>query len=137
MRTTSSYPLNLALIWKYEKQIQIAMTQLRVVVFCLHKYSNVIKTFAFINQMVYDILSINWRCCMTTAEMIKELCEQMNISISELARRIGQTPQNFSKKLKRETVSLGELKAIADVLGIKFEQAFILPDGNEIKTGNE
>ncbi|HBM7199099.1 TPA: XRE family transcriptional regulator, partial [Streptococcus suis] len=24
---------------------------------------------------------------MTTAEMIKELCEQMNISVSELARR--------------------------------------------------
>lgn len=49
---------------------------------------------------------------MTTAEMIKELCEQMNISISELARRIGQTPQNFSKKLKRETVSLDELKPL-------------------------
>ncbi|WP_261806272.1 helix-turn-helix domain-containing protein [Lapidilactobacillus luobeiensis] len=74
---------------------------------------------------------------MTTAEMIKELCEQMNISVSELARRVGQTPQNFSKKLKRETVSLDELKVIADVLGIKFEQAFILPDGNEIKTGNK
>ncbi len=74
---------------------------------------------------------------MTTAEMIKELCEQMNISVSELARRIGQTPQNFNKKLKRETVTLDELKAIADVLDIKFEQTFILPDGNEIKTGNE
>lgn len=74
---------------------------------------------------------------MTTAEMIKELCEQMNISVSELARRIGQTPQNFNKKLKRETVNLDELKTIADVLDIKFEQTFILPDGNEIKTGNE
>ena len=74
---------------------------------------------------------------MSTAEKIKELCEQMNISVSELARRIGQTPQNFNKKLKRETVTLDELKAIADVLGVKFEQVFILPDGNEIKTGNE
>ncbi|HFI0753188.1 TPA: helix-turn-helix domain-containing protein [Streptococcus suis] len=74
---------------------------------------------------------------MTTAEMIKELCEQMNISVSELARRIGQTPQNFNKKLERKTVSLDELKAVADVLGVKFEQSFILPDGNEIKTGNE
>lgn len=73
---------------------------------------------------------------MTTADMIKALCEQMNISVSELARRIGQTPQNFSKKLKRETVTLDELKAIADVLNVKFEQAFILTDGNEIKTGN-
>ena len=74
---------------------------------------------------------------MTTAEMIKELCEQMNISVSELARRIGQTPQNFSKKLQRETVSLDELKGIADVLGVKFVQAFILPDGEEINISNE
>jgi len=29
------------------------------------------------------------------------------------------------------------LKTIADVLDIKFEQTFILPDGNEIKTGND
>ena len=81
--------------------------------------------------------SVHWRCCMTTAEMIKELCEQMNISVSELARRIGQTPQNFNKKLQRETVTLDELKAIADVLGVKFVQAFILPDGEEIKISNE
>ena len=74
---------------------------------------------------------------MTTADMMKELCEQINISVSELARRIGQTPQNFNKKLQRETVNLDELKAIADVLGVKFEQAFILPGGDEIKTSNE
>ena len=69
--------------------------------------------------------------------LVKELCEQMNISVSELARRIGQTPQNFNKKLQRETVTLDELKAIADVLGVKFVQAFILPDGEEIKISNE
>ena len=74
---------------------------------------------------------------MTTAEMIKELCEQMNISVSELARRIGQTQQNFNKKLKRETVTLDELKAIADVLGVRFEQEFVLPYGDEIKISNE
>ena len=74
---------------------------------------------------------------MTTAEMITELCEQMNISVSELARRIGQTQQNFNKKLKRETVTLDELKAIADVLGVRFEQEFVLPDGDEIKISNE
>ena len=69
--------------------------------------------------------------------MIKKLCEQMNISVSELARRIGQTPQNFNKKLKRETVTLDELKAIAVVLGVKFVQGFVLPGGDEIKTGNQ
>ena len=74
---------------------------------------------------------------MTTADMIKQLCEQMNISVSELARRIGQTPQNFNKKLKRETVTLDELKAIADALDIKFEQAFILKDGIRVMTNNK
>lgn len=60
-----------------------------------------------------------------------------NISISELARRIGQTPQNFGKKLKRDTVTLEELKLIADVMGVTFEQSFIFPDGEQIKTSNE
>ena len=50
---------------------------------------------------------------------------------------LGQSPQNFGKKLKRETITLEELKAIAEVMDVKFEQAFILPDGNKIKAGNE
>lgn len=74
---------------------------------------------------------------MKTSDMIRRLCEQMNISVSELARRLDQSPQNFGKKLKRETITLEELKTIADVMDVKFEQAFILPDGKEIKTGNE
>ena len=74
---------------------------------------------------------------MKTSDMIRRLCEQMNISVSELARRLDQSPQNFGKKLKRETITLEELKTLADVMNVKFEQAFILPDGNEIKTGSE
>ena len=74
---------------------------------------------------------------MKTSDMIRQLCEQMNISVSELARRLGQSPQNFGKKLKRETITFEELKTIADVMDVKFEQTFILPDGNEIKAGSE
>ena len=74
---------------------------------------------------------------MNTSNLVKKLCKEKGISVAELARRIGQTPQNFNKKLKRETVTLDELKAIADAMDVKFEQAFILRDGNEIKTGNE
>jgi len=70
---------------------------------------------------------------MKTSDMIRQLCERMNIKVSELARRLDQSPQNFGKKLKRETITLEELKSIADVMNVKFEQAFILPDGNEIK----
>lgn len=69
---------------------------------------------------------------MTTSDMIRELCIKMNISVSELARRIGQSPQNFNKKLKRGTVNLDELFAIADTFGIIFEQGYILQTGEEI-----
>ncbi len=72
-----------------------------------------------------------------TSDMIRQLCEEMDISISELARKLGQSPQNFGKKLKRETISLEELKAIADVMGVKFEQSFILTDGKTIKIENK
>lgn len=70
---------------------------------------------------------------MTTSDMIRELCEKKNISLAELARRIGQSPQNFNKKLKRRTVSTEEMIEIANVLGIMFEQGFTLPDGQSIK----
>ncbi|GAB6160529.1 hypothetical protein JCM13267_11510 [Howardella ureilytica] len=37
----------------------------------------------------------------------------------------------------RDTVTLEELKMIADVMGVTFEQSFIFPDGEQIKTSNE
>ncbi len=73
---------------------------------------------------------------MTTSDMIRELCDRMNISLAELCRRIGQTPQNFNKKLQRGTVSFDEMIAIADTLGVKYEQIFVLPDGVRIGIKN-
>lgn len=69
---------------------------------------------------------------MTTSDMIRALCEKQNISLAELCRRIGQTPQNFNKKLKRGTVSFEEMMAIAEALGVGYEQAFVLPDGEKM-----
>lgn len=73
---------------------------------------------------------------MTTAEQIKVLCVRMDISISELARRIGQSPQNFSAKLKRGTITDTELVKIADTLNISYEQSFILSNGEKIELIN-
>ncbi|MEI3336227.1 MAG: helix-turn-helix transcriptional regulator [Clostridium sp.] len=70
---------------------------------------------------------------MTTSDMIRTLCEKQNISLAELCRRIDQTPQNFNKKLKRGTVSFEEMMAIAKALGVEYEQAFVLPDGERIE----
>ena len=57
---------------------------------------------------------------MTTLDMIRLLCQKRNISLAELARSIGQTPQNFNKKLKRGTVSCKELMTIAKALNVGY-----------------
>ena len=69
---------------------------------------------------------------MTTSDMIRELCDRMNISLAELCRRIGQTPQNFNKKLQRGTVSFEEMMKIAESLDVGYEQSFIFPEGSKI-----
>lgn len=73
---------------------------------------------------------------MTTAELIKNLCKQQNISVAELARRIGQSRQNLYKKLQRDTLTIDEIRQIADALGVKFEQSFTLPGGAQYKIEN-
>ena len=70
---------------------------------------------------------------MTTSEQIRVLCVRTGFSLSELARRIDQTPQNFNAKLKRNTVTQEELNQIAKVLGATYEQYFVLPNGEKIE----
>lgn len=70
---------------------------------------------------------------MTTSEQIRVLCVRTNISLSELARRINQTPQNFNAKLKRNTVTQSELNQIANALGVTYEQYFVLKNGELVK----
>ena len=74
---------------------------------------------------------------MNTSELVKQLCKEQKITIAELARRIGQSRQNLYKKLQRETLSIDEIKQIADALGVVFEQSLTLPDGNKYTIRNE
>ena len=69
---------------------------------------------------------------MSTSNMVRDLCEKENISISELARRIGQSPQNLNKKLQRDTLTLRELTDIAEAVGAEFKQEFRFEDGTAI-----
>lgn len=71
--------------------------------------------------------------CMTRSELIKIICQKNNISLSELARRIGQTPQNFNKKILRNTISDDELSKILLVLNIEYEQKIRFSDGTSIE----
>lgn len=82
--------------------------------------------------MVYNINIKIWRGYMTTSEKIRVLCVRSGISLSELARRINQTPQNFNAKLKRNTITQDELRQIAEALNATYEQYFVLPNGEKI-----
>lgn len=66
------------------------------------------------------------------SEQIKILCVMTNISMAELARRIGLSPQSMSARLKRESFSIRELEIIADAVGATFSRKFILYNGEEI-----
>lgn len=67
-----------------------------------------------------------------TSEQLKILCIKLNISVSELARRCGTSPQAFSQKMKREGFTPSELKNVAEAVGCKYESAFILPNGEQV-----
>lgn len=70
---------------------------------------------------------------MTTSEQIRVLCVRSGISLSELARRIDQTPQNFNAKLKRNTITQDELIQIAKALNATYEQYFVLSNGDKVE----
>lgn len=69
---------------------------------------------------------------MSISEQIKVLCVRSNISMAELARRIGISPQSFSAKLKRESFTIADLETIADAVGATFIRKFMLYNGEEV-----
>ncbi len=69
---------------------------------------------------------------MTISEQIKVLCVRSDISVAELSRRIGTTPQNFSGKMKRESFTIAELESIAKAVNSSFERKFVLESGEKI-----
>ena len=69
---------------------------------------------------------------MTISEQIKVLCVRSDISVAELARRIGTTPQNFNGKMKRGSFTIAELEDIAGAVNSSFERKFILKNGEKV-----
>lgn len=69
---------------------------------------------------------------MTISEQIKVLCVRSDISVSELARRLGTTPQNLSGKMKRESFTIAELEEIAQAVNGSFERSFVLENGEKV-----
>ena len=69
---------------------------------------------------------------MTIEEKIRVLLAHRGISQSELARRLCTTPSNLNQKIKRDTLTLNDLRKIAEVTGCVWEANFVLENGVKI-----
>lgn len=66
---------------------------------------------------------------MNLSELLKNTCKEMNISVSELARRTEQTPSNLTMKIRRKSVDFEEFLHYMDVLGVTVKFDLTYPDG--------
>jgi transcriptional regulator with XRE-family HTH domain len=69
---------------------------------------------------------------MTISDQIRVLCARLNISMAELARRTGQSPQSLNAKMKRESFTIAELEHIANATNASFSRKFLLANGEEV-----
>ena len=69
---------------------------------------------------------------MNLSEEVRKLSKELNIKLSEIARRTGQSPANLSKKLTKETLSFDDFERILEVMGVTMECSFTLPGQNKI-----
>lgn len=68
---------------------------------------------------------------LTFGEKIKVILGRRGMSISELAKKTSQSPQNMSNKMSRDNFSEKELKEIAAALNCTFETVFKMNDTGE------
>ena len=66
---------------------------------------------------------------MNLSDTVRELSRELKISLAEIARRVGQSPQNLSKKMNKNTLSFDEFEQILKCLGVGMEVTFTLPGG--------
>ena len=86
-----------------------------------------------VNKFVYNTINyMGGLNIVTISEQIKVLCVRSNISMAELARRLGKSPQALNAKLKRESFTIEELEIIAEVVDAKFLRSFELSSGDKI-----
>ena len=62
---------------------------------------------------------------MDIRKYIKLCLTAREISESELARRLGTTPQNFNQKMTGRTIKVRDLDDIADAIGAEVSLSFI------------
>ena len=62
---------------------------------------------------------------LTISENIKILAARRGLSLSELARVLGKSPQNFIQQIKRDDFRISDLEKIAAALDVAFTYDFV------------
>lgn len=70
-------------------------------------------------------------------EDIKVLALKRSISLSELARRLGESPQNYNIKFKRNSIKDIDLKEAAKALDCEVEVIYRDKDTGEVIYSNK
>lgn len=69
---------------------------------------------------------------MTLQQRVKASCDLADMSLTELAEKLGMSQQNFSKRLKVGKFTQEEIEQIANAVGAKYISVFEFPDGTKI-----
>lgn len=67
----------------------------------------------------------------TIQEQIKMACIHAGITQSEIAQKVGMSPQSFYNRLKTGKFTKEELTKIGNALGADYISCFKFPDGSE------
>ena len=73
---------------------------------------------------------------MNLAEEVRRLARELGLTMTEVARRIGQSPANLSKKLTKGTLSFEDFEKILRAMGVQMDCRFTLPDGRTEEEGS-
>lgn len=65
---------------------------------------------------------------MSLANIIKDTCKKLNVTMVELSRRSNQSPQNLGKKINRESLGYEEFLELLKCLGVQYEYRLVFPD---------
>jgi len=67
----------------------------------------------------------------TMGEKIKIVLKRRNMTLGQLADKLGVSRQNFSNKMSRDNFTEKDLREIADALGCTYTAAFTMNDTGE------
>ena len=70
---------------------------------------------------------------MRVEEAIKIVCVKNDLTMAEIARRLGISPQAFGQKVRRGRLTIMDIDSIATVCGCKLECNFVLAGGDKVR----